>query len=101
MRKKPSPMGNVIELSMMMLEAQSVITMRLMGMAGIWSVSPQENTRMITEKMEAMVKSAADASRVTLRGGSADEITAAAIAPVRSATRANSKRLKKSGLKSV
>lgn len=101
MRKKPSPMGNAIQLSMMMLEAQSVITMRLMGMAGMWSVSPQENTRMITEKMEAMVKSAAGASRVTLRGGSADEITAAAIAPVRSATRANSKRLKKSGLKSV
>lgn len=73
--------------------------MRLMGMAGIWSVTPQENQRMLTEKIGAMVKSATDAGRVTMNGGSADEITAAAIAPVRRVTRANSKRLGKRGLK--
>jgi hypothetical protein len=101
MSRKPAPslLGNATQISMMMMEAQSVISMRLMGMAGLWSVSPQENTRMVTEKMKAMLKSATDSGSVTIRGGSADEITAAAIAPMRNATRANSKRLKKSGIK--
>lgn len=90
---------NAIELGMILFEAHSVIQMRLMGMAGLWSVSPQENTRMVTEKLEAMVKSTTDASNVTLRGGSPDEIAAAAMAPMRKATRANSKRLSKNGMK--
>ncbi|RUS63376.1 antifreeze protein [Pseudorhodobacter sp. E13] len=93
------PIKNVMQMSMMLMEAQAVISMRLMGMMGLWQVSPQENTRMVTEKVEAMVRSATDAGRVTMRGGSPDEITAAAIAPMRRATRANSKRLKKGGLK--
>lgn len=101
MAKRPTPslLGNTIQMTMMMMEAQAVITMRLMGMAGIWSVAPQENQRMMTEKVDAMVKSANNVSRVALNGGTADEITAAAIAPVRRATRANSKRLGKRGLK--
>lgn len=90
---------NAVELGMVMIEAHNVISMRVMGMAGLWSVGPQENTRMITEKLEAMVKATTDAGSVTMRGGSPDEIAAAAIAPMRKATRANSKRLSKSGMK--
>jgi hypothetical protein len=90
---------NAIELGMILFEAQTVIHMRLMGMAGMWSVGPQENTRMVTEKVEAMVKSATDAGHVTMRGGTPDEIAAAAMAPMRTATRANSKRLSKRGMK--
>lgn len=99
MTKGATPFDNAIELSMMMIEAQSVIQMRLMGMMGLWSVSPQENSRMVTEKLEAMMQATNDAGEATLRGGSADEITAAAIAPMRNATRANSERLGKSGMK--
>ncbi|SEN56946.1 hypothetical protein SAMN05216227_101754 [Pseudorhodobacter antarcticus] len=101
MPRKPAanPMTNALQLSMMMIEAQSVIAMRMMGMAGLWKVSPTENDRMVTEKMDAMVESAAAVGRVTLQGGSADEITAAAIAPMRNATRLNKRRLKKSGMK--
>lgn len=99
MPKRPTPFDNAIELSMMMFEAQSVIQMRLMGMAGLWSVGPQENSRMVTEKMEAIIKSTTDAGQATLRGGSPDEIAAAAIAPMRNATRANSRRLGKKGMK--
>lgn len=91
--------GNAVEMGMMMVEAQSVIQMRMMGMAGLWSVAPTENSRMVTEKLEAMVKATTDAGNVTLRGGSPDEIAAAAIAPMRNATRANSKRLTKRGMK--
>lgn len=90
---------NSLEIGMVMFEAYNVINMRLMGMAGFWSVSPKENSRMVTEKLEAMVKSTTDAGTVTLRGGSPDEIAAAAIAPMRNATRANSKRLSKRGMK--
>ena len=54
---------------------------------------------MVTEKMEAIIKSTTNAGQATLRGGSPDEIAAAAIAPMRSATRANSKRLGKNGMK--
>ena len=99
-RTRPAdPITNAMQIGMMLMEAQAVMSMRMMGMMGLWSVTPQENTRMVTEKMEAMVKSATDAGRVTMRGGSPDEIAAAAIAPVRKATRANSRRLGKSGMK--
>ena len=102
MAKKPTPslLGNATQIGMMMLEAQAVITMRIMGMAGLWSVSSKENSRMVTEKMEAVVQSATQAGRVTIRGGSANAIAAAAISPVRKATRANSKRLRKGGIPS-
>jgi hypothetical protein len=88
---------NVLEMGMVMVEAQNVINMRVMGMAGLWSVGPQENDLMVSEKLEAMTQAATDAGQVTLRGGSPDEIVAAAIAPVRNATRANSKRLTENG----
>lgn len=99
MPNSTTPIDNAMEFSMMMLEAQSVIQMRLMGMAGFWSVSPQENSRMVTEKMEALIRSTTDAGQATLRGGSPDEIAAAAIAPMRNATRANSERLGRNGMK--
>ncbi|MGO4906900.1 antifreeze protein [Pseudorhodobacter sp. W20_MBD10_FR17] len=99
MTKVATLFDNAIEMSMMMIEAQSVIHMRLMGMAGLWKVCPQENSRMVTEKLEAMMQATSDAGQATLRGGSADEITAAAIAPMRNATRANSERLGKNGMK--
>jgi hypothetical protein len=99
MPKTATPFDNALEISMMMIEAQGVIQMRLMGMAGLWSVGPQENSRMVTEKLEAMIQATTDAGQATLRGGSPDEITAAAIAPMRNATRANSERLGKNGMK--
>ena len=94
-----SLVGNAMDIGLMMIEAQSVIAMRLMGMAGLWSVSPQENHRMVAEKLEAMFRATSDAGMTTLRGGSPDEIAAAAIAPLRRATSANSKRLRKRGPK--
>jgi hypothetical protein len=89
--------GNVLELGLMLIEAQNVISLRLMGMAGFWPVAPQENSRMVSEKVEAMIQATTDVHRVTMNGGSPDEIAAAAIAPMRDATRANSARLKKGG----
>lgn len=77
------------------------MSMWLMAMDGLWNVSPPENTRIVTEKMHAMIQSATKASRVSLRGGSPAQITAAAIAPLRRATGTNSKRLKKNDMTSL
>ena len=97
----PNPVSywaNAWQVGYVMLEAQAVIGMRMLGMAGVWSVTRSEDTRMISEKVYAMTKAATDASKVTLQGGSPDQITAAAIKPIRRTTRANAKRLQKRGL---
>jgi hypothetical protein len=91
--------ANAMQIGWVMAEAQSVIAMRLMGMAGLWSVTPHENTRMVTEKMHAVTKGMTDANRAALSGHSPDRIVAAALKPIREKTRANSKRLAKRGPK--
>lgn len=94
---------NLMRLSMntavMLTQAQSVIAMRMMGMAGVWSVSPGENARMISEKMRAGMKAGAAAQKSALSGGSATDIAEAALAPVKRATAANARRLTRSGPK--
>ncbi|MGJ8609914.1 MAG: antifreeze protein [Octadecabacter sp.] len=102
MSKPPSPFdywANAIQLGHVMAESQAVIGMRLMGMAGVWSVTAGENDRMISEKMDAMTKGMTAAGAAAMRGKSPDQITAAAIKPIRQKTRANHKRLAKRGLK--
>ncbi|MFN7223862.1 MAG: antifreeze protein [Paracoccaceae bacterium] len=83
----------------MLAQAQSVIAMRMMGMVGAWSVSPGENTRMVSEKLRTGMKSGVAAHRSALSGGSATDIAEAALAPVKRATAANARRLGRSGPK--
>ncbi len=83
-------------LAWMTIEAQAVISMRLMGMAGLWSVSPRENALMVSEKSAALAKSMNAASLAALSGGN---VMSAAIAPFRRKTRSNVKRLAKRGPK--
>lgn len=89
--------ANAMQFGYLMVEAQAVITMRLMGMAGAWSVTPAEDGRMISEKVYAMTKATTDSAKVAMGGGTVDEIAAAAIKPIRRKTRANAKRLRKRG----
>jgi hypothetical protein len=91
--------ANAMQAGMMMAEAQTVITMRLMGMAGIWSVAPSERNRMVSEKVHAAAKSATEAGQAMLRGNSPELILAAALRPYRQKTRSNSRRLSKRGLR--
>lgn len=91
--------ANALQVGYLMAEAQAVITMRMMGMAGVWSVTPAEDGRMISEKVYAMTKATTDSAKVAMRGGTADQIAAAAIKPIRRKTRANAKRLGKRGLR--
>ncbi|MEL6641890.1 MAG: antifreeze protein [Pseudomonadota bacterium] len=93
--------ANAMQLGYLVAEAQAVIAMRLLGMAGIWSVTSSEDGRMISEKIYAMTKASTDATMAAMNGGTANEITAAAIKPIRRKTRANARRLGKRGLKTT
>ena len=89
-----------LEMSMLAAEAQAVIAMRMMGAAGLWSVTDPENRRMIDEKFEAAQRSMIAASIAAASGKRPDQVTAAAIKPLRKKTRANFRRLAKRGLRS-
>ena len=57
------------EWTRMAAEANRVIAMRLMGMAGTWNVTPSENARMVREKTEAAADVVAAAGlALALRG---------------------------------
>jgi len=91
--------ANALQIAFMAAEAQAIVSMRVLGMAGVWSVPPSEKTRMISEKVNAMTKSNGNAVAAVLRGGTPDEVFAAAIKPYRQQTRANTRRLTRRGLK--
>ncbi len=75
----------------MTAEAQSVIAMRMMGMAGLWPVSPTEGNRMVLEKVEAW-HDLLRAGAVTAFRPPFDTVEAA-VKPYRRRTRANARRL--------
>ncbi|WP_172293634.1 antibiotic ABC transporter [Pseudoruegeria sp. HB172150] len=84
-----------IDMARMGAEAQAVIGMRTLGMAGLWPVSPAETTRMVQEK--------ADAWNEAVHAGTAAMLAApvaaaeAAMKPYRKRTRANARRLSRRG----
>jgi len=86
-----------LDLTYLAVEAQTVVALRLWGMAGVWSVTPHEHTRMVTEKTQAFTESAWGAAKVATGGGRPDQVASAAIRPLRRKTRANSRRLIKRG----
>lgn len=83
--------------SRMMSEAGMIVSMRMLGMAGMWRVNPAENARMVEEKLAAMTDGAMAASRAMLRGAKPMAVADAAMRPVRKTTAANVKRLAKLG----
>jgi len=91
--------ANALQMGFVMVEAQGVIAMRVMGAMGVWSVPKSENSRMLKEKVFAFVKGSTDASLAAIAGGTPDAVTAAAIKPIRKATYSNHKRLTKRGLR--
>jgi hypothetical protein len=82
-----------IRTATMLAEAQMVIGMRMLGMAGMWRVTPSENARMVHEKMEAVQQSAISATRAAMQGKSPAVIADHALKPIRRRTSANAKRL--------
>lgn len=93
--------SNALQASFILAEANAVVTMRVMGMAGLWSVAPSENGRMISEKVYAATKAVTDSTKAAIAGARPDQITAAAMKPIRQKTRTNAKRLAKRGPKTL
>lgn len=83
------------QTSQMLAEAQTVFTLRLMGMAGLWPVSAQENSRMVSEKALAVMAASRAAGRAIAAGKMPAEVALAALKPVRARTRRNATRLAK------
>lgn len=84
---------NNMQLAMMAAEAQMVISMRLLGMAGMWNVSAGEDRRMVAEKPLAFTRAAMAAWSAAMTGKGPEQIMAASIRPVRRKTRSNARRL--------
>ena len=83
----------------MAAEANMVIAMRLAGMAGIWSVTPAENTRMVSEKGPAFAEAGMAAWTSAVAGQRPDQVMAAWLRPISRHTSANSRRLSKRGFR--
>ena len=79
----------------MMAEAQTVIGLRMLGMAGVLPAAPMENARMVSEKQHAFSEAGMAAARAMMTGRGPLGAWSAALAPIGRTTRANSKRLSK------
>ncbi|MGJ8628095.1 MAG: antifreeze protein [Sulfitobacter sp.] len=83
------------QMTELMLNTQTVITLRLLGMSGAIPAPRGENDRMVTEKAPAMVKAYAAGAKAVMSGSTPDQIISAAMAPLSQKVRANRKRLMK------
>ena len=85
------------QIAMMAFEAQTVVALRILGMMGLWAVTPSENARMVAEKPTAFLQSATAAMTAAANGQRPDQIVTAAVTPIRRRTSANVRRLTKRG----
>jgi hypothetical protein len=86
-----------MRFGLMLAEAQMVIGMRMLGMAGMWRVTPSENSRMVSEKLSAVQDAAMAATQAVLAGKPPAAIADQALKPIRRRTSANVKRLARRG----
>lgn len=78
-------------------ETNSVIFLRMMGMAGMWNTPFDENWRMVAEKPREFIKSGRDGMIAAMSGAHPSKVVEASIRPLNRATKANRKRLSKRG----
>lgn len=86
-----------IRTGQVLIEAQTVIALRLAGLAGLWPVRRSEGLRMWTEKPGAFFEAGGAAARALMAGKRPDQVAEAALRPLRHKVRANSRRLSRSG----
>ena len=77
----------------MLAEAQTVIGLRMLGMAGVLPAATGENRRMVEEKQRAFARAAAAAARSMMTGAGPVAVWSAALSPIGRTTRANARRL--------
>jgi hypothetical protein len=79
----------------MMAEAQWVMSIRMMGLAGVLPLTQAERQRMVAEKGPAFARAWSDAAAAAQAGHSAERVLLAAVKPIGRRTRANARRLTK------
>jgi hypothetical protein len=77
----------------MIMQAQTVIGLRMMGMAGLRPARADETARMVAEKQSAFAQSGIAAAGAMMAGKSMAQIYGMALTPIGRTTRANSRRL--------
>lgn len=82
-----------MELARIGFETQAVMTMRLLGMAGIWPVAGNETARMISEKAPAFAAAWAAGAKAAARGALPHQVIDASVRPLGVRTRSNNRRL--------
>jgi len=81
------------------IETHSVVTLRMLGMAGVWNTPFDESWRMVAEKPEAFIEAGRDGMIAAMSGAGPDKVLEASIRPLSRKTRANRKRLSRRGLR--
>jgi hypothetical protein len=82
-----------MSMGWMLAEAQTVIALRMLGMAGALPSARDEPLRMMTEKIAAAQEAGLAVARAQARGADGAAIVMAGLRPVRRRTKANVKRL--------
>jgi hypothetical protein len=83
------------QITELMLNTQTVMTLRILGMSGAIPARRGENNRMVAEKAPALAKAYAAATKAAMSGSTPDQIMSAAMVPLSKKVRANRKRLLK------
>ncbi len=83
------------QITRLMLDTQTVMTLRLMGMSGAIPALRGENELMVAEKAPAMADAYAAGAKAAMSGRSPDQIISAVLAPISKKVRANRLRLMK------
>jgi hypothetical protein len=81
------------------VDTNSVVTMRMMGMGGTWSVPDSEASDMIREKAPAFTEAMMSGALAAWSGRGPDRVMQAAIEPISEAARLNRTRLAQRGPK--
>ncbi|WP_343502698.1 antifreeze protein [Alloyangia pacifica] len=89
--------GSMMRLGFLGAEAQSVMTYRMLGFAGMWSVPSTEVYRMTAEKGPAFMQAWSQASAAMMRGAPAPVVINAFSRPLEVKARRNRKRLSRRG----
>ncbi|MBI6630527.1 antifreeze protein [Pontibaca salina] len=84
-------------MTLLAQDAQYVMSMRIMGLSGGWSVPRSENRKMVEEKLPAFTEGMIAGTVATMTGTGPEKALQAAIAPMSKKARANRKRLAKRG----
>ncbi|WP_143114691.1 antifreeze protein [Jannaschia rubra] len=77
----------------MLVEAQGVIGMRMMGMTGMFPADAGETTRMVSEKHTAFTESGMAVMGALMAGKTPAQAYGMGLTPIGRTTRANSRRL--------